>query len=555
MNQSDFTDALKDEKGHEASKGASDALDELADLIELNGAKGPDKFKVKQYRAAAETLRQYKGDVSKLTKPELMSIKGIGDSISNKVLEFIQTGKISKAEKLRASTPPVTIHQFTKLRKVGPAGAKKIWETYNVATLDDLIKLIDAGKITDKSLIESVQFYKTSSERILLSEALAIIQPIVESLSMFTEVKKIAYTGSLARKKDTVHDADILILTSVTAVPKIVKDFIKFADEVTVQGDTKTTIYVQHFQIDLTVITNEKEFGGALFHACGPKEYNIRNRQKAIEKGWLLNDKGLWEGNKQLDDGTEESICEKLGIKWIPPELRELAAFTEVPDNVVNEVEHDFHIHTTFSDGHNSVEEIVNMAMQFKLKSIAITDHGAGMPMIAVKDLKEYFRAIKTVQGNVVDVKIGIEANINKEGELDYTKDELKHFDIVVASIHSGFDMEKEEQTQRLLKVINGHDEIRQLIIGHPTTEDYGTRGPIDVDWERIFKACTDHEVVLEINALPTRIGLSIELMRRAKELGVMFSLGSDSHFYTSDALTLALWRARRAGLTKGDLI
>jgi len=534
----------------------SDELIKLADLITLSGAKGPELFKIKSYKNVANLIKTFPNDISKFSKAQLLELPGVGNSIADKILEVISTGKISKSEELQKKLPPVTISEFTKLRKIGPVAAKKIWQTTGATNMKELLCLVDDGKITDEDLLDSIKFYKEASERVLLVEALQITEPIIESLKQFAI--KIEQTGSIRRLKDTVHDADILVLTTIENKSIIQQEFLKFADETIVNGETKTSIYVKHFQVDLTIITNEKEFGAALFHATGPKEYNVKNRIIAKNNNWLLNDKGLWNNEVQLDNGTEENICDILKISFIKPELRELAAIIDCENLPYISVNHDLHVHTNFSDGHNSPEELISIC---DVSTIAITDHGKGLAMNGIKDLHKYFKELNSIKTVIehdfnlvpnVKVLIGVEANVDKHGNLDYTDDELKNFDIVIASIHSNFELSREEQTNRLVTTINNKEVD---IIGHPTGEDYGVRRPMDIDWNIIFSECVKNNVALEINGVPSRIGLSIELIQQAKNIGVKFTLGSDSHSYCKNATKWAKIRALRSGLTNDDFL
>ena len=305
-----------------ANRDIANALLRLADAMKLGGAKGPEAFKIRSYQKAAQVLHNYPNDLSKMDAAMLQSIPGIGKSISEKIIEFTTTGKLKKLEDLQKSLPPLGISDFTKLRKVGPVAAKKIWQETGATNLDELIKLSDAGKL-NQDLTEAINFYKATSERILLSKALSITEPIFKTLEPL--VKRISYAGSLLRCKDTIADGDIIVLIEKNK-EEVVKVFLSFADEVIIKGETKIPIYISRFRIDLTLIVDEMEWGGCLYHGTGPKEFNIRNRQIAQSKGWLLNDKGLWDQNRRVDEGTEQSICSKLGIIWIPPVLRELAA-------------------------------------------------------------------------------------------------------------------------------------------------------------------------------------------------------------------------------------
>ena len=302
----------------------ANALLQLADALKLGGAKGPDQFKIRSYQKAAQVLHDYPNDLSKMDAAMLQSIPGIGKSISEKIIEFTTTGKLKKLDDLQKSLPPLGISEFTKLRKVGPVAAKKIWQETGATNIVDLIKLSDAGKL-NKDLTDAINFYKATSERILLSKALSITEPIFKLLEALPSVKRIEYVGSISRKKDTIKDADFLVLSRE---PKeVIRFFTSLADEIIMQGEIKASIYMQGLRVDLTLVVEEIEWGSALMHSVGPASYNIKCRTLAKKKGWQLNDKGLWDQNKRLDDGSEQSICDKLGIIWAPPILRELAVF------------------------------------------------------------------------------------------------------------------------------------------------------------------------------------------------------------------------------------
>jgi DNA polymerase (family 10) len=535
----------------------ANVLSELADAIELGGAKGPDKFKISQYRKAASTLRSYSNDVSKMDKASLMGIDGIGNSISDKIIEFISTGKLKKLEELKKDLPPLGISEFCKLRKVGMVGAKKLWQSTGATNLVELIKLADDGKILDVQLLESIQFYKATSERILFTKALAITEPIFKILQALPYVERIEYGGSIRRAKDTVGDADILVLTK--SPDTVSTEFIKLGDEIRNHGTTKSSIFKNGLQIDLTVITEEKEWSAAIMHATGSKEYNVKCRIIAKNKGWMLNDKGLFnEKGEQLDSGkTEEEICELLNIPFLIPELRELDATVNCGKiNTVTSAFSDLHLHTVWSDGIDSIEDMVKMAEEIGFNVIAITDHGVGLKMNGVKPekLADYLLEIERVKRlSKITVLKGIEANLTKEGELDYTTEQLKLFDFVVASIHSYFELSQEEQTKRLIHCIETY---KPTTIGHPTCEDYGVRKAIDVDWEQVFVACVKNKVALELNAIDSRIGIASELLWKAKNMGVRFTLGSDSHSTLSlGTIHQSVLRAQRAGLTSDDLL
>lgn len=536
----------------------ANALLRLADAIKLGGAKGAEAFKVRSYQKAAQILHSYPNDLSKMDAAMLQSIPGIGKSISEKIIEFTTTGKLKKLEDLKKTIPPISVGEFLKLRKIGPVAAKKLWQETGATNLVELIALADSGKIGDQSLLDSINFYKATSERILLSKALSITEPIFKLLEALPFVKRIEYGGSIRRAKDAVHDGDILVLSES---PDTVSDmFVKFGDEIRNHGTTRSSIFKDGFQIDLSVITDEKEWGGLLFHTAGPAQYNIKNRMIAKSKGWLLNDKGLFdEKNVQLDSGkSEEEICKLLSIPFLIPELRELDSMVSCGAvNVVTEAKSDLHVHTKWSDGRESVLEMAEAAEALGIKTLVISDHGKALAMargIKSEQLADYLMDIEAAKGkSKIRILKGIEANIAKDGSLDYTLEELKLFDFVIASCHSAFDLSREDQTNRFLTTI---EKYKPTTIGHPTCEDYGVRGAIDIDWERIFQACVKNKVAIELNAIDSRIGIPSELLWKARQLGCKFTLGSDSHnTYSLRTIRQAVLRAQRAGLTDDDLL
>jgi len=524
-------------------------FEDLANAIQLKGAKGSDKFKIGRYRKAAHAIKYFSSNISDLSKPELMAIDGIGESISDKILEFVKSGHVAKLESIKKDIPPITINEFTKLKGIGPVGAKKLWLATGAKTMNDLIWLAEHNKLT-QDLIEKINFYKVASERVLLSQALQISDPIYKAIEPYCQ--NISYAGSILRKKDTVHDVDIIAISDNR--PKVKEIFKSFADNVESEGDYKIAIYKNNLKIEIAFI-EPKAWGGALFHFTGPANYNKANRIIAMQKGWLLNDKGLWNGTEQLDNGMEGTICRLLEIPHLIPELREL----NINVDVIREyqVKSDFHIHSNHSDGRNSIEEIADYYAKAGFKTIAITDHGKGLRITKIKDLEKYFTDIEEVQKKYQhsfrDLKIlkGIEANIDKDGNLDYEDSDLAKFDIVLAAIHFNMDLPPKEQTDRLVKAINNK---YVKILAHVTCEQYGVRKPIDVDWMKIFDECVKNNVMIEFNGSESRIFLSNELIQVAKQKGVKFTFGSDSHGIPHDMLSVSLRRIQRAGLTVNDI-
>jgi len=549
---------------HKTNEAVTNHLNEIAQMYELtDDPQGINKRKAFSYKKSATSIKYYAIDISSV---DPSTIKGIGPSTTKDIQEFLATGTSARHKKLAVQAPPPSIVEFNELRGVGPVKARDIHAKYGVKNLKELGEAIGEKKITDKDLIDAYEFNKRAGERVLYSKAFDITYRIMTTLNELPEVKKISFGGSLRRAAPTVHDGDLLC---VATDRKVVTDwFLKYAEkpeDVLVNGDTKLRILVEDFQVDLN-FCEESEWGSQLFHITGSSLYNKKNRTLAKEKRLALGEHGLTLLRGEVISDTEENICKELGIPYIIPELRDLAGVVDVPTDLKvlerEDVKGDTHIHTSGSkDATGSVINYAKAAMEMGYKYLVITDHGKGLPIAQISDtmLEKQFEEIdnynQTAKPNGhEDFKVykGIEANISPTGNLYYDDEFLKKFDIVVASIHSSFDKDEMTQTARLVEAIR-HPAVK--IIGHPDTADYKKREPINVKWDTIFDECVRNDVALEISGCPERIGCEPLWFWQAKQAGVRFVLGSDSHSISSLAsIGYAVAKARRGGIEASDL-
>ncbi len=517
-------------------------LYEMADLLEIKG----EDFKPRAYRRAAINIESLAVDIEELYKRnELEKIPGVGKSIAEKIKEYIETGTIKKWEELKKEIP-VDIESLSSVEGVGPKMIKVLYEKLGVKNIDDLERVARQGRIrrlkgfgvkTEKKILEAIEFARKKYERFILGYVLPEAMQIVDVLK--PHVSKISLAGSIRRRKETVGDVDIL---AVSPKPKEVMDIftsMKGVETVLAKGITKSSIRMSSgIQIDLRIV-EESSFGSALQYFTGSKEHNIALRKIAIKRGWKLNEYGLFEGEKKIAGREEEEIYEKLGMQWIPPELREnrgeieAAMMHALPELVdYNDIKGDLHTHTKWSDGANTIEEMAMEAKRIGHEYIAITDHAGRLRVAGSMDeaaIKEQAREIERLRERIDGIEIlhGVEANIMKDGSIDISNEVMKELDFVIASIHSAFRMEEKEMTSRLIKAME-NEYVK--IIGHPTGRILMKRDAIKLDMDAVLDAAKDNGIVMEINAYPERLDLNDINVKLAIEHGVKLSIGTDSH-------------------------
>ena len=536
-----------------------DVLEMLSELAALTAlAEGsPQSFKVRAYDNARTALEGAGLDVSSMSKAELTEIKGVGGSTADKILEFVSTGKVKKLEALRETFPPAFV-ALSKIPGLGPKTLKLIRAELGVEDLDGL-----KAAIAEQRLRELPGLGKTSEEKIAraierlglhgkdrrtpIVEALPLARRLVEEFEGLDGVVAARYCGSLRRFSDTIGDVDIVVATTD---PGPVMDHLAHhvvATEVIGHGETKTSVLTRTgLQVDVRAVTPE-QYGSAVLYFTGSKGHNIALRQRAIDRGWLLNEYGLMEGERVVASATEEDIYEALGLPWIPPPLRENsgefeAALGSELDGLVelDQIKGDLHYHTTRSgDGRSSLEEMVVAAVDCGYEYVAITDHGEDLSINGSTrdEFRRHLRSIREMeQRHGIRLFYGCELNIGPQGSLDYDAEFRSDFEFCVASIHSHFDLDPQAQTVRILTALA---DPSVTAIGHLSGRYIGRRPGVEMDIEAVIEGLATTGVALEVNGALDRLDATSDVIRRATLAGVDLTISTDSH-HTSELKRMA---------------
>ena len=528
-------------------------LDELVTLTTLE-EESPQSFKVRAYEKAKLALEAHGGDVVGLSAAELTRISGIGKSTASKIREFVDTGTVSKLDDLRARYPPEFV-ELSRIPGLGPKSLKLIRAELGVENLDDLKRALENQQIRDLPRMGATSEAKIAKaigrlglggkdRRTPIAEALPIAQRLSADLRALSSVTDVQYCGSLRRMSETIGDIDITVAsTDPTGVMEVVVSH-REVHEIVVNGDTKTSFLTKAgLQVDVRVV-EPSQFGAATLYFTGSKAHNIALRQRAIDRGWLLNEYGLMDGEDVVASTTERAIYEALDLPFIPPPMREDtgeieagAADTGLPALIEQgHIRGDLHYHTDRSgDGRSSLPDMVAVAAAQGYDYLAITDHGEDLAINGSnrEEMLEHRDRIRELQDDYPDMMImfGCELNIGPEGGLDYDDDFRQLFDYTVASVHSHFDLTVAEQTRRLITAI---EDPTVNSIGHLTGRYIGRRPGIELDVDPVLDALVANDVALEINGALQRLDAASDVVRRAVDKGVKLVINTDSH-HTSE--------------------
>ena len=557
-------------KNHEVAE----LLRNIAQLLEI---KGELVFKIRAYEKAALVIDNLDEDIEEVWKQgKLDDIPGVGEALTKKIGEFLETGKLEYYEKLKKEVP-VNMEELGRVPGLGPKTIMKLYNQLGVKNIKDLEKAAKQKKIenidglgptVEENILKSVEFAKTSGKRFLLGTALDIAEEIKDRLKKLNFVNEVEVAGSLRRRKETIGDIDILATTK--NLGKVINFFTKMDDveQVLAQGHTKSSVRLREgIQADLRVLP-EKIYGAALLYFTGSKQHNIVLRKIAIKKGMKLSEYGIFDKktNKLLAGKTEEECYKKLGLMYIEPEIREdegeieAAVKNKLPKLIsYNNLKGDLQMHTKWSDGNNTILEMAEAAKKLGHEYICITDHIGETFKIAnsmdEKRIKKQKKEIDEINKKIKNITIlqGGEVNIKDDGTLDMKNNALKELDIVLASIHSGFKNPKEKMTKRVIKAMENENVD---IIAHPFGRLINQRPAIEMDFDRILQKAKETKTILEINAYPERMDLNDYYARAAVKHGVKLSIGTDSH--DADQLRnykLGISIARRGWAEKKDII
>ena len=553
-----------------SNKDLAEKLNDIADILDIEGV----NWEPRAYRTAALTISGLSEDISKVYKEgRLLELEGVGKSIANSIKEYVETGKISKYEELKKKYP-IDFDSFRKIRGMGPKRAYTLYKKLGIKTVADLKKALDEGKIqklegfgkkSEEELKKSVEsFMNVKNDRLLLGYVIEYANSLVDKLRKSGLFERVEIAGSMRRMRETIGDIDIL---AISEKPEVGMDFFSNMDEVkciVVKGPTKTTVELGiGTTCDIRVLPKES-FGAAMQYFTGNKDHNVKLRKIAISKGWKLNEYGLFKGKDSIAGKSEEEIYDKLGMDFIQPELRENTGEIEAAQEhrlpkIVNytEVIGDLHAHTKDSDGMNSLEEMASAAEKRGLKYIAFTNHSKSLPVAHGLDEKRFTELNKKIdlfnEKSGIKILKGVELEILKDGSLDLRNDSLKELDFVIGAMHQNLNMSSKELTNRLVKAINSG---RISTVAHPTDRIIGQREGLKLDFDKVMEACKKNDVLLEIDGYPERSDLPFDLVKKAKDYSIKFSLGSDSHRTEHlRFLGLATAIARRGWLEKKDVI
>ena len=550
------------------NKELADIFDRWANILEFMG---DNPYHIRAYRNAARLIRDLSEDIEVLAREgKLIKLPGIGQRLQSKILEFLRTGKIEEFEKLKASVPD-TIFTLLDIPGVGPKTVKLLYDRLGIRSLEDLKRAIERGDLLKlpgfgpkkvEKIRKGIELFEKASGRILLGIAVFIADGIINQLKEHSAVERISVAGSTRRMKETVGDIDILATGKNL---EIIDAFVNLPNvkEVLWKGTKKATVIVEEGeQVDLRVIEPDS-YGSALQYFTGSKSHNIHLRTICIKQGYKLNEYGLFKGDVKIAGRTEEEIYEALGMDTPPPEIREDTGEIEaalehrLPELIdYGDIKGDLHIHSNWSDGASTIEEIALKAIEMGYKYIAITDHSKSLRVangLSEEDLlkrnEEIDRLNKKFQGKIKILK-GTEVDILPDGSLDYNDEILSQLDFVVAAIHSRF---TQDNTKRILKAM---ENPYVNAIAHPTGRVIGQRESYPVDIEAVIKKAAETGTALEINAYYNRLDLKDVHCRLAVKYGAKLVISTDSHHVDHMwMIKLGVGTARRGWVEKKDVI
>ena len=528
--------------------------------------KNTQSFRVRAYENAINGLQAHGDEIASMSKGQLQKIDGVGKSTAEKIREYFDTGKVAKLEKLRAKFPPEFV-QLSKIPGLGPKSLDRLRSELKVENLADLRKAIEQQRIrelpgfgakSEEKMAKAIERLGLTGKekRTPIRDAMPLALRIVAKLEALPQVVRARYCGSLRRFRETIGDIDIVVATNDPEPVMEAFASLPAVKDIIARGATKTSILTASgLQIDLRTVKPE-QFGAATLYFTGSKTHNIKLRQRAIDRGFTLNEYGLInsETSEVIASETEQAIYHALELEWIPEPMREntgeieKSAEKSLPDLVeLDDLNGDLHVHTTYSgDGRSSLEDILARAASRNYSYLAITDHGEDLAINGVsrERLLEQRERLGKLQDKYPDMRLlhGCELNINPDGELDYDQDFRMQFDWCVAAVHSHFDLPQARQTERIIKVMQNP---AVNVIGHLTGRYIGQRPGIELDIDAVLQAAAETNTAIEINSALKRLDAASDVLRRARELEVIFVISTDAHHI--DELERMQWGTRQA--------
>jgi DNA polymerase (family 10) len=547
-------------------------FEEMADLLEIRGA---NPFRVRAYRTGARAVAEYGDDLAGLIRngKQLPKIPGIGQELSHKIEEIVNTGGSAFLERLHKEIP-AAVTRLLEVPGLGPKRVKALYEAFHIENLEALKQAAEAGRIraltgfgakTEQRILDAVGKKPAGKRRFKRVVAAQYAETLAAALRNVKGVSRVEIAGSYRRCKETVGDLDLLAIAPTGTA--IMRRFASY-DEVSrviSQGDTRASVVLEcGLQVDLRVVGPES-YGAALAYFTGSKAHNIALRKRAQGLGLKLSEYGVFRGAERITGDTEESVFAALGLPWIPPELREdrgevgSAEEGALPRLVERtDLRGDLHSHTRASDGRADLRQMAEAARTQGLKYLAITDHSQRLKVahgLSADRLLQQMGQIDRLNDELDGITLlkGVEVDILEDGRLDLPDDVLGRLDLVVGAVHSRFDLPRARQTERMLKAL---DHPHFTLLAHPTTRDLDKRPAMEADWPRIIRHARERGCFLELDSQPNRLDLLDTWCRVAREEGVMVSIDSDAHSVSDlGNLVWGVGQARRGWLSASDVL
>jgi len=537
------------------NKEVAQILYDLADILEIQNV----QWKPRAYRIAAQHIESLGEDLKEIYKEEgikgLEEIPGIGEGIGEKIVEYIKTGKIKEYDKLKKQLPKGVV-EMMKVPGLGPKKVMVLYKKLKITNLNQLEKYAKEEKIhkikgfehkSEENILTGLKVLKAGKGRFPIGEIHPFAEEIVNEIKKIG-VKKIDLVGSIRRGKSTVRDIDILVVTKNKE--KVMDTFVSLGKKIS-RGSKKASIRFDGLQADIRIF-NEDEYGAAMQYFTGSKAHNVKLRQIAISKKLKLNEYGLFKGKKKVAGKTEKEIYKKLGLPSIPPELRENEGeFTKKIPSLVKyaDIKGDLHVHSTYSDGDNTLKELSLTCKQRGYEYLAVTDHGSTVGVANPVTPAKMNKKIKEIK-KYKNLILGAEVDILKDGKLYYKNDLLKKIDFVALAIHQGF---KGDQTKRILKAM---DNKHVHAIAHLTQRMFGLRDPMKMDFDKIFDKAVDNNIAIEVNCTVPRMDIDDYLIKDFVKRGGKVTIGTDSHAITQlPDMIFGVGLCRRGWCKKKDVL
>jgi DNA polymerase (family 10) len=529
--------------------------------------KGRDRFRIIAYERAAISIRDLEEDLASIAKQgRLQEIPGIGKDLSEMIKEYIRTGSIRRYELECKGIPPGLI-ELMGIPGLGPKTLALLYKKFRIASLEDLQNCLDRAAETKlkgfgQKKIENIRrgigLWLASRQRMLIGVALPLAENLLSELRKIKLIERAELAGSLRRRRETIGDVDVLIVSKDS--PKALRKAanLPLVKQVLGLGDTKATLIIEGgIQVDIRAVAKES-YGAAMQYFTGSKQHNVHLRTLARERGLKFNEYGVFRGEKRLAGEDEAGMYALMDMPVIPPEIREdrgeieAALAGRLPHLIdLSDLRGDLHTHTDYSDGKNTIEEMVEHAAQLGYEYIALTDHSPSQRIAHGLDLDRLERKFAEIEslrnkrrGRPPHILFGTEVDILPDGALDYTDEVLARFDVVVAAVHSVF-RRGENVTERLIAALSNP---RVHILGHPTSRLIGSREPLEFDFDRVVKAAIKTGVALEVNGSMYRLDLNDSMGRAAQDAGAFLVISSDAHSIPQmDQIRYGVFQARRA--------